>query len=227
MPGLDDRPSHGIRRPVIVNLAYMEVNRGVPAMRRLVTVMIALLGPLPLSAAEPAPDTAWIDRSRDLTMQLGGQLKGDLAGAIDKGGPIAAIDVCYSRAREIALQLSQSSGARVGRTALRVRNPSNAPDGLERAVLEQFAADLGSGPVDRPLEAVFEIRRGDTVEHRYMRAIPTDALCLTCHGKTLAPELAAAIAASYPGDQATGFELGQLRGAFSVVWPATPLPPAP
>jgi hypothetical protein len=57
-----------------------------------------------------------------------------------------------------------------------------------------------------------------------MRAIPTDALCLTCHGKTLAPDLAAAIARNYPGDQATGFELGQLRGAFSVTWPPVPLP---
>ena len=27
-----------------------------------------------------------------------------------------------------------------------------------------------------------------------MRAIPTEPLCLTCHGKTLAPELAEAIA---------------------------------
>jgi len=91
-------------------------------------------------------------------------------------------------------------------------------------VLEQFATDLGSGPIDRPLEAAFEIRRGDAVERRYMRAIPTDALCLTCHGKTLAPDLAAAIARNYPGDQATGFELGQLRGAFSVTWPPAPLP---
>ena len=137
---------------------------------------------------------------------------------------MAAINVCYLRAPEIAAQLSQASGARVGRTALRVRNPSNAPDDLERSVLEQFATDLGSGPIDRPLEAVFEIRRGDAVERRYMRAIPTDALCLTCHGKTIAPELAAAIARDYPKDQATGFEQGQLRGAFTVTWPAAAPP---
>jgi hypothetical protein len=196
-------------------------------MKRLVTVLIAMLGPLPLAAAEPVTDTDWVAQSRQLVMQLGGQLKSELGKAIADGGPVQAINVCYLRAPEIAAQLSQASGARVGRTALRVRNPSNAPDDLERSVLEQFSADLGSGPVDRPLEAVFEIRRGDTVERRYMRAIPTDALCLTCHGKTLEPELAAAIARDYPRDAATGFELGQLRGAFSVVWPATPLPPAP
>jgi hypothetical protein len=55
-----------------------------------------------------------------------------------------------------------------------------------------------------------------------MRAIPMEPLCTTCHGKTLAPDVAAAIAKAYPNDQATGFEPGQLRGAVSVVWPATP-----
>jgi hypothetical protein len=196
-------------------------------MRRIAAVLVLVLSPITLTAGEPAADTAWVDQSRQLALQLGGQLKAELSKAIAEGGPMAAINVCYLRAPEIAAQLSQASGARVGRTALRVRNPSNAPDELERSVLEQFATDLGSGPVDRPLEAVFEIRRGDAVERRYMRAIPTDALCLTCHGKTIAPELAAAIARDYPKDQATGFEQGQLRGAFSVVWPATPPSPVP
>jgi hypothetical protein len=196
-------------------------------MKRIATALGLVLSPVILAAAEPAEDSAWVEQSRQLATQLGGQLKGELSKAIAEGGPVAAINVCYLRAPEIAAQLSQASGARVGRTALRVRNPSNAPDELERSVLEQFSADVGSGPVDRPLEAVFEIRRGDAVERRYMRAIPTDALCLTCHGKVLAPELAAAIARDYPKDQATGFEQGQLRGAFSVVWPATPLTPVP
>jgi len=196
-------------------------------MKRIAAVLVLVLSPITLTAGEPAADTAWVDQSRQLALQLGGQLKAELSKAIAEGGPMAAINVCYLRAPEIAAQLSQASGARVGRTALRVRNPSNAPDELERSVLEQFATDLGSGPVDRPLEAVFEIRRGDAVERRYMRAIPTDALCLTCHGKTIAPELAAAIARDYPKDQATGFEQGQLRGAFSVVWPATPPSPVP
>mgnify|MGYP001413874653 CR=1 FL=1 len=145
-------------------------------MKRMAAALVLVLSPMMLSAGEPATDTAWVDQSRQLAMQLGGQLKAELTNAIAEGGPMAAINVCYLRAPEIAAQLSQASGARVGRTALRVRNPSNAPDDLERTVLEQFAADLGSGPIDRPLEAVFEIRRGDAVERRYMRAIPTERL---------------------------------------------------
>lgn len=194
-------------------------------MRRLVAAFACALAPMLLHAADVAPTPDWVDQSRQLAMQLGGGLKAELGRAIQAGGPVAAIDVCHSRAPEIAAQLSAKSGASVGRTALKVRNAANAPDEVERAVLEQFRADLASGKVSGPLEAVFEVRRGDTVERRYMRAIPTDGLCLTCHGPALAPEVAAAIARDYPDDQATGFEVGELRGAFTVAWPPVALPP--
>jgi hypothetical protein len=189
--------------------------------KRIPTVLLLALSPAALMAADPAADRAWIEQSRQLAMQLGGELKGELGRAINEGGPVAAIGVCSKRAPEIAARLSGQSGAEVGRTALRVRNPANAPDDLQREVLEQFRAELASGKFTGPLEAVFEINRGPGIERRFMRAIPTEALCLTCHGQSLAPELAAAIARDYPGDQATGFELGQLRGAFTVTWPAS------
>jgi len=191
-----------------------------------VLLMGALLSPLLANAAEEAIWPEWVGKSRELSMQLGKELKTELGAAIEKGGPVAAIEVCRSRAPAIAARLSAESGARVGRTALRVRNAGNAPDDLERAVLEQFAGDLAAGRVEGPLEAAFEIKREGGIERHYMRAIPTEALCLTCHGDTLAPELAAAIARDYPGDQATGFKLGELRGAFRVVWPAASPPAA-
>jgi hypothetical protein len=183
------------------------------------------LCPVVLSAAEPTPAPQWVDRSRALVAQLGGELKGELAHAIEQGGPVAAIGVCRERAPAIAARLSQQSGARVSRTALRVRNPANAPDEMQRAVLGQFAEQMSATPAGAmagPPEAVFEIRGAQGIERRYMRAIPTDALCLTCHGATLSPELAAAIRRDYPADAATGFAQGELRGAFSVVWPAVP-----
>jgi hypothetical protein len=193
-------------------------------MKRIAAMVLAALAPAVLPAADQTATPAWVEQSRQLATQLGGQLKAELSAAIAAGGPVAAIDVCHRRAPEIAAKLSQESGAKVGRTALRVRNPANAPDGLERDVLEQFSAELASGKAEGPLEAVFEIDRGGKVERRYMRAIRTDAVCLTCHGTSLAPEVAAAIARDYPGDQATGFEQGQLRGAFVVSWPAVPQP---
>lgn len=165
----------------------------------------------------------WLTRSRLLAQQLGTELKAELSSALASTGPVGAINVCRTRAPEIAAKLSRDSGAVVSRTALRVRNPANAPDALQRAMLEQFAGDLATGRTEMPLEAAVEINRGGRIERRYMRAIPMDAMCLACHGQQLSPEVASAIASDYPADQATGFEQGQLRGAFSVIWPA-PLP---
>jgi hypothetical protein len=190
----------------------------------LVVVSAACLD-APAHAEGAVPE--WLVKSRAMTQQLGAELKAELGAAIGKSGPAGAIDVCRKRAPEIAAKLSNESGATVSRTALKVRNPANAPDDLQRAVLEQFDGDLKAGRVEQPLEVAVEINRGGSVERRYMRAIPTDALCLTCHGSNLAPEVAAAIAREYPADQATGFEAGQLRGAFSVTWPAAPMTPKP
>jgi hypothetical protein len=174
--------------------------------------------PRPSGADEATPD--WLNRSRAFAQQLGTELKGELQKALSSGGAVAAIDVCRKRAPEIASALSGESGAIVSRTALRVRNPANAPDDLQRAVLGQFAEELASGRYEMPLEAAVEIDRGGGIERRYLRAIPMEDLCLACHGQTIAPEIAAAIASAYPQDQATGFAPGELRGAISVTWPA-------
>jgi hypothetical protein len=192
----------------------------------IVVLLAVLCSPVLGHAADAPVAPDWIEQSRQLAQQLGGELKGELSRAMSEGGPVAAVSVCKSRAPEIAAGLSARSGAVVGRTALRVRNPANAPDDLQRAVLEQFSGELASGKFEGPLEAAFEINRGGQVERRYMRAIPMDALCLACHGPALAPDLAAVIERDYPDDQATGFEQGQLRGAFSVTWPSAPLLPA-
>jgi hypothetical protein len=195
--------------------------------KRAVAVLLAIACSPMLTQAVDAPVAPdWIEQSRQLAQQLGGELKGELSRAMSEGGPVAAVSVCKSRAPEIAAGLSARSGAVVRRTALRVRNPANAPDDLQRAVLEQFSGELASGKFEGPLEAAFEINRGGQVERRYMRAIPTEGLCLTCHGPALLPDVAAIIERDYPADQATGFQAGQLRGAFSVTWPAAPPPPA-
>lgn len=184
------------------------------------SLLVVLL--LSTSAAGRADDASlpWVDQSRALADRFATTLRGELARALADGGPARAIDVCRERAPAIAAQLSRESGAVVSRTALRVRNPANVPDPLQRAVLEQFRDDLASGRYTLPLEAVFEVKGGNGIERRYLRAIPTEGACLACHGATLAPDVAAALARAYPADTATGFNTGELRGAISIAWPS-------
>jgi len=190
---------------------------------RALSAYVVIAGALMLAVSAEAGDEAspaWIDQSRELSRRLGEGLRAELTRAIEKDGPIEAISVCRDRAPAIAAKLSEESGARVGRTALAVRNPANAPDDFDRAVLDGFANALQAGGSTGPLEAAFWVNRAGVTERRYLRAIVTESLCVTCHGTSIAPELAAAIAREYPQDKATGFAPGQLRGAFKIVWPA-------
>jgi hypothetical protein len=112
---------------------------------------------------------------------------------------------------------SKAMGLKVGRTALKVRNPANAPDAFETRVLEDFVAKIAAGGDPAKLEHAETVTENGQKLFRYMKAIPTAAVpCLTCHGSDLAPDLKAEIDKLYPSDQATGFKAGDLRGAFTV-----------
>jgi hypothetical protein len=50
-----------------------------------------------------------------------------------------------------------------------------------------------------------------------MKAIPTSAVCLECHGATLASGAHDVLAELYPEDCATGFSEGDIRGAFVTI----------
>jgi hypothetical protein len=49
-----------------------------------------------------------------------------------------------------------------------------------------------------------------------MKAITTEGICLACHGKTLGPAVSKKISELYPSDHATGYSVGEVRGAFSL-----------
>lgn len=161
-----------------------------------------------------------LTRSRTVVEGFASELKRELRVAIRTGGPEYAIDVCRVRAPEIARELSESTGATIGRTSLKTRNPRNTPTDWQRAVLEQFEQRVSAGEAAKSLEFAERVIRTEGEGFRYMKAIPTGSLCVTCHGTELAPQVANAIDEFYPDDRARGFEVGDLRGAFVVEWPA-------
>ncbi|MDA8259608.1 MAG: DUF3365 domain-containing protein [Betaproteobacteria bacterium] len=53
---------------------------------------------------------------------------------------------------------------------------------------------------------------------RYMKALPTQGLCLNCHGgpDKITGEIKARLTELYPADKAVGYSEGQIRGALTV-----------
>ncbi len=183
--------------------------------------LLCALGLL-LAGAGPVAGTdveARIEASRKVVREFVRELRAELMKALEAGGPAGAIDVCSRRAPEIAARLSRETGWNVGRTSLRYRNPDSAPDEWERRVLERFEARRASGGDIRSLEYAQVVEEGGRQVFRYMKAIPTRRPCLACHGENLDPEVAARIRERYPDDRATGFRVGGIRGAFTIVQP--------
>lgn len=153
---------------------------------------------------------------RQSIQAYGGELKQELTSAIKSGGAIAALEVCHLKAPKIAQQVSEKSGVKVARTSLKPRNAASAPDAWEEEVLNNFEARKAKGEDVNTLEFHAIVEEDGKREARYMKAIPTAELCLNCHGSKIQADVMAKITALYPQDKAVGFNVGDLRGAFTV-----------
>lgn len=167
--------------------------------------------------AQEAVTDAEVSAADAAATLLGQRLKSRLLTAMADGGPPAAIAVCAEEAGVIAAQVSEETGYQVGRTSLRVRNSANAPDDWERDRLLKFIDALEDGVAPGSLSAAEMVTGEDGQEmFRYARPIMLEAPCTTCHGTAVDPALRERIVALYPDDAATGFEVGEIRGMFTV-----------
>lgn len=180
----------------------------------------ALLSHGALAGGNTADSTASTrtDEARTLVGRFVGQLKPQLKQAMAAGGPAHAVAVCAEVAPALMDRLSAETGWQVRRVSLQARNAERAePDAWERAVLQQFAARQAAGtPASQLQQAAVTDGR-----FRYMQAQGTEGLCLACHGETLSPAVQAALDTHYPDDRATGYQLGEVRGAISLIAPAS------
>jgi Protein of unknown function (DUF3365) len=184
------------------------------------TALAVLLATIPAPPAAAgvaalAPGDPSLARAHHAAAALTTELLGRLRRELDAGGPAKAIAVCSEVAPAIAARLSRD-GLTVRRVGTRVRNPANAPDPFEAAVLSRWQEAIGRGAAPQEEDAWVVADGVRTL--RVMRPIMTGELCLACHGPAsgLDPAVRAALAERYPTDRATGYREGDLRGAVSV-----------
>lgn len=178
---------------------------------------ISTLSILPLlaSAEENVPPQE-IKEARTLIKAFGSDLKHVLKTSMKSQGPIKALEVCNSKAGPIAKENSSLSAWSIGRTSLKVRNENNIPDEWEFKVLRQFEQRKAAGEDIKSIEYAETMKVGDKTIYRYMKPIPTVGLCVTCHGGDVSEKITQRINFLYPNDLATGFSVGDIRGAFTL-----------
>jgi hypothetical protein len=166
----------------------------------------------------PPDKAALAEEAKTAIKMYGGQLKTELQTAMQAGGPINALTACQIKAPEVATSVSASQQLQISRVSLRNRNPvMGMPSEWQAQVLNDFEARKVKGEALESLVYSELVESNGKQEYRFMKAIPTEAMCLTCHGSDISPAIMTRLTELYPQDKATGFKEGDLRGAFVVV----------
>lgn len=160
------------------------------------------------------------DESRAVAIPFLQQLKVANKKAISEGGLEAAISVCKNIAPQMSGDISRQTGWKVTRVSLKVRNPLlGTPDAWEQKQLQLFATRAAQGEKPDTLETAEVVQEPAGKSFRYLKAIALQPGCLACHGEHIPENVQARLKADYPRDQATGYSVGQIRGALSIKRP--------
>lgn len=138
-----------------------------------------------------------------------------LKGALQNGGVENAISFCNLNAMPLVDSLSKIYGAEIKRVTLKARNPNDLPNDTEKKLLEAYAYQWKDSI---PLQA--NVQAMDDGKYLFTKPILIDnELCLKCHGSLdngLTKETDDFLKKKYPIDKATGYQLGDLRGMWSI-----------
>ncbi|WP_457599016.1 Tll0287-like domain-containing protein [Hydrogenimonas sp.] len=150
------------------------------------------------------------EASKLLLKTLGGNMKKHMKA----GGPAEALEFCSANAAALTADVDAKlgKGVAIKRITLKPRNPANEAQGSERAILEALQTLKANG-VQLPRHLVQKTPEG----YRYYKPLLiSKPVCLKCHGEKIAPGFKKKILSIYPDDNATGYRMGDLRGAIVV-----------
>ena len=107
--------------------------------------------------------------------------------------------------------------AQVSRVSLKNRNPDNVPNEWQGAILKDFDIRAANGEDVVTMGSISIVDHEGKKRVRFMKATPTEGACLACHGAQISGDIQAKLDELYPDDKATGYSLGEVRGAIVVI----------
>ena len=171
-----------------------------------------------VSLSAMADDAPVLEEARKIGSTVPPKMMQALTEEVARNGVVSAVGMCNEKAPQMARTASEQTGWAIRRVSLRNRNPKAVPDAWERAALEEFDRRAAAGESPATLEKSAMVEEAGRKEFRYMKALPVQQICLACHGVTekIMPDVAERLHTLYPDDKATGYALGQIRGAMTI-----------
>ena len=136
----------------------------------------------------------------------------NLMGAIQSKGTMHALDFCNIQAIPLTDSMATNYHATIKRVSDKYRNPNNQANAEELKYIAQFKADLVGKRESKPVV----IKKGNQVQFYY--PIPTNTVCLQCHGTQIKPDVQSQILKLYPNDLAVGYTENEVRGIWSITF---------
>lgn len=150
--------------------------------------------------------------STTLLQTLGKNLKKQM----EAGGPMAAAEFCTTKAYTLTAAIDDQYGkdVQVKRISLKERNPANQVQGEEKVILESLDNLQRNGVVLPP----YLVERVNKDTYKFYKPLMINKqVCLKCHGDIgKNQKLSQFLENTYPHDKATGYSMGDLRGAVVV-----------
>ncbi len=182
----------------------------------------------PLPALTDEARSAALQRGKAIAMETFSLLSSNLQSAIQQGGVSNALPFCSLAASPLTAGMAGKHGVTLRRITHKARNPAGKADAIELGILQQFRDALVATPTNPPPPIVTNLTAGTATF--FAPIVLNNELCLKCHGepgKDIQPENVAVIQRLYPQDEATGFKLGELRGAWRIDFPRATLSSGP
>lgn len=170
---------------------------------------------------------AAVVRGKTIAAEAFSLLSSNLQAAIQSGGVSNALPFCSLAASPLTAGLASKYGVNLRRITHRARNPHDKANEVEAGILRSFEAAVSVG--DTNISAPIATNLLPGMATFFAPIVLNNELCLKCHGEAgreIAPENLAVIQRLYPLDEATGFKLGDLRGAWRIDIPLVSLAPS-
>lgn len=163
----------------------------------------------PLSNQELAEAKAELGEVAGLSQEA---LLKNVAGAIEKGGTLYAVEFCNLNAVPLTDSLSNHYGVSISRITEKTRNPANAlKTENDRSLYNSFLTD------DKLKDSLVLENENLVYYKRINTSMPA---CIKCHGNPasdIEAETLKKIKTLYPGDMATGYGMNEFRGLWKIV----------
>lgn len=153
---------------------------------------------------------------RDIAQEAFKAISGVLQEKIEEGGIEKGIDYCSVEAIPLTDSVAEAQNAHIKRISDKPRNPDNEATSEEVELMNEYRQKMKAG---EDLKPTLKQRKGEDVF--YAPIAIQEQLCLNCHGQEEAEidsEHLSLIRELYPEGQATGYEMGDLRGMWQIAF---------